>query len=249
MNIGLKITALSLTFLLSAPILAMDLLNDYKLVWSDEFNGVELDRSKWSYRYLGPRRDAVNVKEAVTFDGKGHLVLTTSKVGDKYHTGMIGTGRTYKARYGYFEARVLLQAELGHWSAFWLQTPSMGMHIGEPELAGVEVDIFEYLRKEDDLVRHALHWDGYKKDHRSKGKKPVVDGLSKGWHTFGLLWTKDSYTFYIDGQQTWKTSKAVSRRSQYIILSLEVGKWAGDIAKATLPDSYLVDYVRVYQKK
>ena len=33
-----------------------------------------------------------------------------------------------------------------------------------------------------------------------------------------------------------------------IILSLEVGKWAGDIEDATLPDSFTVDYVRVYQK-
>lgn len=32
------------------------------------------------------------------------------------------------------------------------------------------------------------------------------------------------------------------------ILSLEVGTWAGDIAKAELPDSFYVDYVRVYQK-
>ena len=33
-----------------------------------------------------------------------------------------------------------------------------------------------------------------------------------------------------------------------MILSLEVGKWAGDIAKAELPDHLYVDYVRVYQK-
>ena len=32
----------------------------------------------------------------------------------------------------------------------------------------------------------------------------------------------------------------------YIKLSDEVGKWGGDIAKATLPDEFLVDYVRVY---
>ncbi len=55
--------------------------------------------------------------------------------------------------------------------------------------------------------------------------------------------------FYIDGKETWRTNKAVSKRSEYIMLSLEVGTWAGDIAKAQLPDSFHVDYVRVYQKK
>lgn len=32
-------------------------LKEYKLVWSDEFNGTTLDMTKWNYRYLGPRRD------------------------------------------------------------------------------------------------------------------------------------------------------------------------------------------------
>jgi hypothetical protein len=32
----------------------------------------------------------------------------------------------------------------------------------------------------------------------------------------------------------------------YIIVSDEVGRWSGDPEKATYPDSYKVDYVRVY---
>ncbi len=32
----------------------------------------------------------------------------------------------------------------------------------------------------------------------------------------------------------------------YILISDEIGKWAGDIAEAKLPDKFLVDYVRVY---
>ncbi|MHC4171015.1 MAG: hypothetical protein ACYSWQ_29095, partial [Planctomycetota bacterium] len=51
----------------------------YRLVWSDEFDGDKLDFDKWGYRALGPRRDAINVKETVTLDDKGHLVLTTKR--------------------------------------------------------------------------------------------------------------------------------------------------------------------------
>jgi len=47
----------------------------------------------------------------------------------------------------------------------------------------------------------------------------------------------------------YHTDQAVSMRDQFIILSLEVGEWAGDIARAVLPDSLLVDYVRVYKKR
>ena len=34
-----------------------------------------------------------------------------------------------------------------------------------------------------------------------------------------------------------------------MLLSDEIGSWAGDITKAKLPDQFLVDYVRVYDPK
>jgi len=220
----------------------------YALWWADEFDGTALDPNKWDYRNLGPRRLAVNVKDTVTLDGKGHLVLTTKKVGDEYHTAMIGTQGKFETTYGYFECRVKLQEQLGHWSAFWLQTPTMGKHIGNPAAGGTEIDIFEYLRKFGDGVVHNIHWDGYGEHHKHDGGRAEIPGLSKGWHTFGLLWTENEYVFYVDGKETWRTDKGISKRSEYIILSLEVGDWAGDISKATLPDSLYVDYVRVYWK-
>src|SRR5437660_4572425 len=72
----------------------------YTLAWHDEFDGTKLDESKWTHYAPGPRRDAVNLPEAVTLDGKGHLVITTSRVDvpdpknpgatrPEYHTGMI----------------------------------------------------------------------------------------------------------------------------------------------------------------
>jgi len=222
---------------------------DPNLVWCDEFDGAALDMMKWSYRGLGPRKGGVNVKEAVTLDGKGHLAITTSRVGDKYHTGMIGTQGKFERAFGYWECRVKLQTQLGHWSAFWLQSPTLGKPVGDVAKAGTEIDIFEYLRKRGDKIQHTLHWDGYGKAHKSQGKVVNVPGLTKGWHTIGFEWTKSEYVFYVDGKKTWRTSKGVSQRPEYIILSLEVGSWAGDIATAKLPDSVLFDYVRVYDRR
>ena len=220
----------------------------YKLVWSDEFDGTTLDTKKWDYRFLGPRRDAVNAKDTVMLDGKGHLILTTKKQGDSYHTAMIGTQGKFEATFGYFECRAKLQTQEGHWSAFWLQTPTMAKPLGNPAVAGTEVDIYEYHKQlGEDVVVHNMHWDGYGKDHKWTGGEATVPGVSHGWHTFGLLWTEEEYVFFVDGKETWRTRKAVSQRAEYMVLSLEVGKWAGDIAKANLPDSLHVDYVRVYQ--
>ena len=219
----------------------------YRLVWSDEFNGDELDLGKWNYRYLGPRKGGITVKDTVSLDGEGHLVLTTKRSGDEYHTAMIGTQGRYGTTYGYFEARVRLQEEIGHWSAFWLQSPTIGHPMGDPSKAGAEIDIYEYLRREGNIVHHGLHWDGYGEDDRGIGEEAEVI-LSEEWNTFSLLWTEASYTFYVNGEETWQTEKAVSSRDQYIVLSLEVGPWAGDIGEAELPDQLIVDYVRVYKE-
>jgi len=143
---------------------------------------------------------------------------------------------------------VNVQEEPGHWSAFWLQTPTMGNPIGNPGKAGTEIDVLEYLRRRGDVVQHTLHWNGYGEPHESLGKKVEVEGFAKGWHTVGLHWTPESYTFYVDGKKTWQTNKGISRRPEYMILSLEVGEWAGDISEADLPDHFYVDHVRVYKK-
>jgi beta-glucanase (GH16 family) len=69
----------------------------------------------------------------------------------------------------------------------------------------------------------------------------------EGWHTFGLLWSPDEYVFFVDGTETWRTNAGgVCQVPQYMLLSDEIGKWAGDISTAKLPDRFLVDYVRVY---
>ena len=238
-----------LVFVAGVTCLVAGFQEDSNLIWADEFNGQSLDRSKWVYKSLGPRRDAINVKESISLDGKGHLVITTRKQGDKWHTGMISTQGKYIQKFGYFECRVKLQTQEGHWSAFWLRSPSMGQRVGSPKKYGAEIDIFEYLAKEEDTIRHALHWNGYGEDSKAARCTYEKSGLLRGWHTFGLEWTKNEYVFFVDGQETWRTKKGVSHRSQFIILSLEVGDWAGDISQANLPDQVIFDYVRVFKSR
>jgi beta-glucanase (GH16 family) len=218
------------------------------LLWGDEFDGTKLDENKWAYRGLGPRRDGVNVREAVQLDGNGHLLMTTSYVDGAYHTGMIGTESTFMHTFGYWEARMRFQKQEGHWSAFWLQSPTISL-VGDPAVNGTEIDIIEYLKIKGDVVLHNLHWDGYDDAHKHVGKRIPFPGLGEGFHTIAVDWTPDAYTFYVDGIETWHTTRAVSKRDQYAILSLEVGDWAGDIRRATLPDTLIVDYVRVYDRK
>ena len=219
----------------------------WKLIWHDEFDGQRLDESKWDVPPDGRRRDAWWMRKAISLDGNGHLVISTLKEGDKYIDGCVRTRGKFEHAFGYWVARIELQSQPGHWSAFWLMGDSVHK-VGQQGRDGTEIDIMEkpWL---DDRVQHALHWDGYGKAHRSEGKVAHVPGVMRGFHAFGLLWTPEQYVFYVDGRETWRTKAGgVCQAPLYLKLSDEVGKWGGDIREAKLPDRFRVDYVRVYDQ-
>jgi beta-glucanase (GH16 family) len=217
----------------------------WKLAFNDEFDGAELDASKWNIPDEYARRDGWWSPKAISFDGKGNLVISTLKEGDRYLDGCVRTRGKFEHAFGYYVARIRLQKQPGHWSAFWLYNDCVGK-IGDEGRDGTEIDIYEkpWL---DDRINYALHWDGYGKEHRSEGKVVSVPGVMEGYHTFSLWWKPDEYVFYVDGQEMWRTSAGgVCQAPLYIKLSDEIGTWAGKIADAQLPDAFLVDYVRVY---
>jgi len=229
----------------------------YQFVWSDEFDGAELDMSKWSHRGLGPRRDAVNVADAVSVSD-GQLTITTYTSDGKHYTGMIGTQGKIERRFGYWEARVRFEDTAGMWSAFWIQTPTFGRPPNDPAAAGTEIDVIEHRVSDragkalSGLIHPALHIGG------AKSQTHVAEdpNLRTGFHTFGVLWTETEYTFFLDGKATWKASP-VSKRTEYIILSSEVqdNSWAGTIPAdgygplESSKTKMIVDYVRFYEPK
>lgn len=220
----------------------------YKLIWEDNFDGLTLDETKWDYRSLGKRRDAFNVERCATLQN-GYLALRTESKNDTIFSTMLSTQNKFETTYGYFEIRCLLQQETGHWSAFWLQSNILGKYIGDPAKSGAEIDIYEFLPNKPKQIKQTVHWDGYKEHHKNKHKtvKNRKFNLTE-FHTFGLEWTPTHYTYYIDGKPTFTVKEGISKKDQYIIVSLEVGDWAGSINKANLPDYLIVDYIKVYQK-
>jgi len=219
---------------------------EWKLAWNDEFDGKVLDASKWDTPEY-KRRDALWSRRAVVLDGKGHLALKVFKEGEDYYDGCARTKGKFEHTFGYYVARMKLQKRAGHWPAFWLYNDSVNS-VGNDGRDGTEIDIMEkpWL---DDRINHALHWDGYGEAHKSEGTAAVVKGIMDGWHTFGLLWTPSSYTFFVDGKVTWTTTAGgVCQAPLYVKLSDETwfDNWAGDIRKEKMPDETLIDYVRVY---
>lgn len=227
------------------------ILEDYQLVWSDEFNGTIIDSTKWDYRSTGDKRQFGIVYEENSYlDNNGNLVIAVTKEDSIYKIGQIGTQDKYLTKYGYFECRAKMNKQLGPHVAFWLQSPYIHKENNNPSEYGTEIDIFEYHINEGvENVYHNLHWDGYGKHHKHTGTKVKVENINEGYHTFGLEWTKNEYIFYVDGKESWRTSEAVSHIHEYMILSAELSGWGGDFKNSQFPDRVFFDYVKVYKKK
>jgi beta-glucanase (GH16 family) len=220
---------------------------EWKLIWSDEFDGTKLDETKWNRLGDHVRKGGWWMKEDAYLSGQGTLRLRTKKDGDRFTCGALDTRGKFEHAFGYYVARLKMPKQPGHWPAFWLQTTSM-TKVGEEGRDGTEIDIVE-IPWRDGRITMNLHWDGYGKDHKTAGaNRAKLPELTEGFHDYALLWTPEEYVFYVDGKEVWRTKAGgVSQVPEYLLLTEEIGDWGGAITKAQLPDYAEVDYVRVYE--
>jgi len=234
----------------------------YKLAWSDDFKGHALDTNKWGYWLTGRRRNAINVTNAVSV-AHGNATITSYTEGGRHYTGMISSEGKFEPVHGYWEARIRYEDTPGMWSAFWLQSPTMGRPIGDTAKAGIEVDICEHRSRDNQgtnlapEVQHTLHWDGYGRYHKSKGHLTPPMNLDQGFHVYGCEVTTNGYRFFVDGTLTWTVNEAVSNAREFVILSSEIDdfSWSGHIPPGGYGDlkhsktRMTVDYVRYYSRE
>lgn len=112
----------------------------WKLAWHDEFEGASLDESKWETPPDAPRKGGWWMRKAVSLDGKGHLVISTLKEGDRYIDGCVRTRGRFEHSFGYYVARIQLQKQPGHWSAFWMMCNGVGK-VGDEGRDGTEIEV------------------------------------------------------------------------------------------------------------
>ena len=251
---------------------------NWRLAWSDEFDGNDVDDSKWSKRlHMMGQRHETWVEDAVSLDGKGNAVFRVTKDEVGYHTTQLQSGENYMDRpavkrftgrftwpiaaisapkfmhkYGYYECRCRTQQKNGWWTAFWMQSPCNGSTL-DPSVSGVEIDIMESF--EPNVVMHNVHWNGCGADLKSKGKTGIrLEETPDGFHTFGMEWSKNGYRFFVDGVMTWETDGPVSDREEFILVSAECKGYRADPASPdpsledALDDVFVVDYVRVFDE-
>jgi beta-glucanase (GH16 family) len=238
------------------------------LIWSDEFDGTGVpDGTKWERQEYNRRNNTAGPdgwwsREDSYLDGNGNLVIRVRKIADKNNDGdscdfSVGALRSkgkFQHLYGKYEIRCKLPTQPGWWVAFWMMQGNVGA-VGNGGVDGMEVDIMEGFGWTD-LINYAFHWDGYGADHKSIGKQIKPAGIRDGFHTFAMEWYPQMYVFFIDGKETFRSiGGGVCNQPGYVKVTGEISTeawainnyWANNPANAVYPDSFLVDYVRVYE--
>ena len=83
-----------------------------------------------------------------------------------------------------------------------------------------------------------------------------MDGVSTDeFHRFGLLWDDTGYTFFVDGVENGKIEDFFCDYPEFIYISTEVVGYRqpehapSKEAYEAVGDTFLVDYVRVFEKR
>ena len=253
---------LSMLVSCSAPSAKITPPEGYKLLWSDEFDGKEINLKNWTYdlgaggwgngeaQYYTNRPENARIE-----DGMLVIEALQEKYEDSYYTSArLKTQGLQTFQYGRIEARVKVPAGKGLWPAFWMLGSNFPT-AGWPDCG--EIDIMEYIGKEPDLVMGTLHGPGYSGALGFSQWNRQTFNIADDFHTYAVDWQTDRIDWYFDGQlyHTVKREDVGQRewvfdQPFFIILNLALGgQLPGPIGlDVTFPKQYLVDYVRVFEK-
>ncbi len=223
-----------------------------ELVFTDDFDGEEIDFTKWSRCPEWTRNPTCYWSNDMTdVDGEGHLVVSMEWDAEQasLKSGGIWTASTFKFTYGYCEASIKFPKAYGTWGAFWMMCGDVWT---ESAVTGVEIDIVESINNETGAYNHALHSNYASLNSLGPVKLFQTDIYDGEYHTFGVLRAENGYFFYVDGKLSGLVPHykyAPCAAEGYMELTCEAADWAGIGAEesiAQLPAKMLTDYVRVW---
>lgn len=243
---------------------------NYTLVWSDEFEGDAIDKSKWSYD-LGDGSDrgldgwGNNELEYYTdrsenaYVSNGNLIIKAIREqyeGHQYTSARLTTKNKGDWKYGRMEVRARLPKGQGLWPAIWM-LPTENVYGGWPRSG--EIDIMEALGNEPEKILGTIHY-GHDYWRFDTEEYRLEEGtFNDDFHVFSVLWSEDCIKFLVDGieysgphtRTTVLPSTWPFDQKFHMILNVAVGgNLPGNPTPATLfPQVMQVDYVRVYEMK
>lgn len=249
----------------------------YNLVWSDEFNidGVPSEKNwnyeegfvrnnenQWYQKENGYCQNGFLVIEAKNeskanpnFVSKSHQDWTKNRDSIKVTSSCLITQGKHSWKYGRFEMRAKIPVGKGMWPAFWT------LGIKEDWPANGEIDIMEYYTGK---ILANTAWKSKTGTTTWDSRTVPLTDFKKDWaeefHVWRMDWDAHSIKLYVDNQllnetdlkETINSNQKIIpfQQPHYLLVNLAVGGDNGGLfTAASLPSKYMIDYIRVYQKK
>lgn len=251
--------------------------DDYRLVWSDEFDqDGPPNPANWTFESGFVRNDELQwYQPQNAFCRAGHLVIEArreqvanpghdpqSPRWDRhrpranYTSASVTTRGRHEWLYGRFIMRGRIDTRPGRWPAFW----TLGTARRWPGCG--EIDIMEYY--DGKLLANACWAGPHDRPAWDSTEHPLARFNDPDWsskfHEWRMDWNCDQIRLYVDDVLLNEIDVAAAanengdkahpfRESQYLLLNLALGGTRGGDPSATeFPARFEIDYVRVYQQ-
>ncbi|MDQ8180343.1 sulfatase-like hydrolase/transferase [Pelagicoccus sp. SDUM812005] len=228
-------------------------VRDYKLTFSDEFEGTEIDESKWYYRTGSKLWSTQLPANNSVSDGLFRIHLKKERVEENdtdYTGGGIITHKQF--RYGYYEATMKVPTGQGWHSSFWMmrdavleELPLGTTHI---ELDPAENDSSDPYHFQTDAHR----W--LPGDHRKYGTKQIhTDKPLTEFNVYGLEFTPEVLRYFFNGELVSETDASIFAHNDVNVwltcLAGKLGKKTTGVDDTQLPAQTQYQYFRFFEKK
>ncbi len=255
-------------FVANDSITKENLLQTWRLDFSDEFDDTVIDTIKWNVETSIKKRVDVTLyadkNQLEEKNGNLYIFYRKSNVSDTaYSVSRFTSKGKYAPTYGFLECRMHVVKPNGHQTAFWMMPEGKGMSnegVDGTANDGAEIDIVEGTKA--NAYSLGLHWDGYGKPaHKSNGRLIKVPNMhDTEFHIYGFDWTPTYLKFYFDGKvvATMTDPKLIPHVAEFIYFSgscFGENNWVdGDIRKNEFiqngnTDKAYIDYIRVFKSK
>lgn len=196
--------------------------DDWTLVWQDEFDGTELDMSKWQYEtgnwivdeegngvaagWGNEELQYYTDSEANVYLADGNLVLkaqiedASDEFGEyDFTSGKVISRDLFSKKYGKFEARMKLPEGQGLWPAFWMM-PQDNTYGGWASSG--EIDIMEAHGSDPSSIGGTIHYGEVWPNNKYSGREYEFHESTTymDYHVYGVEWEPGEIRWYVDGE-------------------------------------------------
>ncbi|HMA61858.1 MAG TPA: glycoside hydrolase family 16 protein [bacterium] len=268
-----KLLLVLIAFLQCGPTSSDNTKNDQKwelegwnMVWHDEFDADSLNTMLWKYE-IGGHGWGNNEEQYYTDRNRnsyledGKLVIKARKENyenSKYTSARLNTRQGWT--YGRFDIRAKLPIGRGTWPAIWMLPDDWTVGTGEWPAVG-EIDIMEHVGYDPGQVHASIHTEAYNHMKGTQKTAHIFDStVYSDFHVYSLEWEQnyikvsmDDSLYFIyekENDADWRTWPFT--QDFHILLNLAIGgSWGGveGIDDGIFPAEFVIDYVRVYEKK